>query len=126
MCWAGCLLDNAIRYNVRAHGEITVTTDTVDGQARLTVDDTGRPVPPYEVPGLFEPFRRLAVTERLADTTDASTSRGAGLGQSIVRSVAHAHGGDVHATPREGGGLTVQVRLPATPQAFPTNDAPVE
>jgi hypothetical protein len=32
-----------------------------------------------------------------------------------VRSVAHAHGGDVHATPREDGGLSVQVRLPAAP-----------
>ena len=37
----------------------------------------------------------------------------AGLGLSIVRSVAHAHGGDVHASPREDGGLTVQVRIPA-------------
>jgi signal transduction histidine kinase len=107
------LLDNAIRYNQPEHGEITVTTDTVDGNARLTVDNTGPPLPPYEVPSLFEPFRRLAATERLADSTHASNSRGAGLGLSIVRSVANAHGGDIHASPREDGGLTVQVRLPA-------------
>lgn len=69
-------------------------------------------MPPYEVPGLFEPFRRLRATERLADSADASISRGAGLGLSIVRSVAHAHGGDVHASPREDGGLTVRVRIP--------------
>jgi signal transduction histidine kinase len=115
------LLDNAIRYNLPEHGEITVTTDTVDGDACLTVDNTGPPVPPYEIPGLFEPFRRLAATERL---TDSSNSRGAGLGLSIVRSVAHAHGGDVHASPRESGGLTVQVLIPAAPgksisMAFP-------
>jgi signal transduction histidine kinase len=110
------LLDNAIRYNLPEHGEINVTTDTVDDSAHLTIDNTGPPVPPYEVPGLFEPFRRLPTSERLADSTDAATSRGAGLGLSIVRSVAHAHGGEVHAAPRGDGGLTVQVQLPATPQ----------
>jgi len=66
---------------------------------------------------LFEPFRRLRATERLADSAAASSpGRGAGLGLSIVRSVAHTHGGDVHATPRQDGGLIVQVRLPAPPE----------
>ncbi len=111
------LLDNAIRYNLPEHGEITVSTGTVDDTAHLTVDNTGPPIPPYEVPSLFAPFRRLATTERHADSTLASTSRGAGLGLSIVRSVANAHGGDVHATPRDDGGLTVNVRLPAAPEA---------
>lgn len=78
--------------------------------------DTGSPVPPYEVPSLFEPFRRLATTERLADPTTASTSRGAGLGLSIVRSVARAQGGEVHASPREDGGLTVRIRVPVAPE----------
>jgi len=67
--------------------------------AQLTVENTGPPIPPYELPGLFEPFRRLPATERLADATTTSTGRGAGLGLSIVRSVAYAHGGDVHAAP---------------------------
>jgi signal transduction histidine kinase len=111
------LLDNAIRYNLAEHGEITVTTDTVDGNAHLTVDNSGPPVPAYDVPSLFEPFRRLHTTERLADSTPTSTSRGAGLGLSIVRSVAHAHGGNVHASPREGGGLTVEVRIPAATES---------
>jgi len=110
------LVDNAIRYNLADQGEITVTTDTIGQCAHLTVDNTGPPVPPYEVPGLFEPFRRLPTTERLADSADASTTHGAGLGLSIVRSVAHAHDGDVHAASRRDGGLTVNVRLPATPK----------
>jgi signal transduction histidine kinase len=104
------LLDNAIRYNVPEHGAVTVTTATVNGDAHLTVDNTGPPIPSYEVPSLFEPFRRLAATERLADS---SASRGAGLGMSIVRSVAQAHGGDVDAIARATGGLSVKVRLPA-------------
>jgi signal transduction histidine kinase len=116
------LLDNAVRYNLPEHGEITVTTDTVHGVARLTVDNAGPAVPPYEIPGLFEPFRRLPETERLADTTSAG--RGAGLGLSIVRSVAHAHGGDVQALPREPGGLTVQVRLPASSNTSAPSGSP--
>jgi signal transduction histidine kinase len=118
------LLDNAIRYNLPEHGEISVTTGTLDGTAHLTVDNTGPPVPPYELPGLFEPFRRLPTTERLADATTTSASRGAGLGLSIVRSVAHAHGGDVHAAPRQDGGLTVRVRLLAAPKQSISNNAP--
>src|SRR5262249_19665734 len=108
------LLDNAIHYNVPDDGAITVTTVTVNDQVRLTVENTGPAVPPHEVPSLFEPFRRLASSERLADSW---TSRGAGLGLSIVRSAAQAHGGDVDATARATGGLTVQVRLPAAPES---------
>ena len=111
------LLDNAIRYNLPERGAITLATATVGDNAHLIVENTGPPVPPYEVPSLFEPFRRLPTTERLADSGTSSTSRGAGLGLSIVRSVTNAHGGDVHASPREGGGLIVQVRLPAAPKA---------
>jgi signal transduction histidine kinase len=120
------LLDNAIRYNLSEHGEITVTTDTVDDNAHLTVENTGPPVPPYEVPSLFEPFRRLTTAERLADSSTTSPGRGAGLGLSIVRSVAHAHGGDVHASPREDGGLSVRVRIPAAPERSIPNSARFE
>jgi signal transduction histidine kinase len=95
------LIDNAIRYNRPEDGRVTVTTGTIDGTAQLTVDNTGPPVPPYEIPGLFEPFHRLSTTDR-----------GTGLGLSIVRSVARAHGGEAHATPGPDGGLTVRVVLP--------------
>jgi signal transduction histidine kinase len=109
------LLDNAIRYNQPERGWVAVTTGIVDHDVHLTVENTGPPVPPYEVPSLFEPFRRLPTTERLADSANSSVSRGAGLGLSIVQSVAHTHGGEVRAWPREDGGLTVRVRMPAAP-----------
>jgi signal transduction histidine kinase len=117
------LLDNAIRYNLPEHGQITVITGTVDGEAYLTVENAGPSVPAYEVPSLFEPFRRLPANERLADAAATSTSRGAGLGLSIVRSVAQAHGGDVHALPGRDGGLIVRVRLPAAPEKSTPNSA---
>jgi signal transduction histidine kinase len=103
------LIDNAIRYNLAEGGWVSVASGLDDGNAQLTVENPGPTVPTYEVPGLFEPFRRLASTERRATL---SGDHGAGLGLSIVRSVAHAHGGDVHATARPDGGLTVQVRIP--------------
>jgi len=104
------LIDNAIGYNLDEHGWVAVTSGLDDGNAQLTVENPGPTVPTYEIPTLFEPFRRLATTERRATL---SGNHGAGLGLSIVRSVAHAHGGDVHATPRPDGGLTIHVRIPA-------------
>jgi signal transduction histidine kinase len=104
------LIDNAIRYNLAEHGWVAVTSGLGDGTAQLTVENPGPTVPAYELPSLFEPFRRLATTERRAAM---SGNHGVGLGLSIVGAVAHAHGGDVHATPRPDGGLVVHVRLPA-------------
>ncbi len=73
--------------------------------AALSVANTGPEIPPYDVDELFEPFRRLR-------GRPGANDRGAGLGLSIVRSVARTHGGDAGATPRAGGGLIVRVRLP--------------
>ncbi|WP_280367162.1 sensor histidine kinase [Nocardia wallacei] len=107
------LFDNAIRYN-REGGWVAARTGIHDRGCRLVVENTGPEVPEYDLDGLFEPFRRLTSTTR---RSDAATSRGAGLGLSIVRSVAHAHGGTVTAAARAGGGLRVTVDLPpaATP-----------
>jgi len=109
------LVDNALRYNAPDPGWVAVTTGVVDAAALLTVENTGPSIPAYEVPGLFEPFRRLPSTEPLTDSDSLAIGRGAGLGLSIVRAVARAHGGEVDASPRDEGGLTVRVRLPAAP-----------
>jgi signal transduction histidine kinase len=102
------LVENAIRYNEPEDGWVRVATRTgVDGRAVLEVSNSGPVVPPFEVEGLFEPFRRLG-TARLA-----TASKGAGLGLSIVRAVAKAHGGEATAKARPEGGLQVTVSLPA-------------
>ncbi|WP_250038176.1 sensor histidine kinase [Paractinoplanes maris] len=106
---AGNLIENAIRYN-HLLGRLWLRTETVNGQARLVVGNTGYEVEPGDVPGLFEPFRRGG--------WERTGSRGSGLGLSIVRAVCDAHGGTVSAVAQDGGGLEVTVSLPtadATP-----------
>ncbi|MEU1818518.1 HAMP domain-containing sensor histidine kinase [Streptomyces roseifaciens] len=98
------LVQNAVRYNT-PDGWVEVTTEAQPGQAVLVVENTGPVVPAYELDNIFEPFRRLR-TER------TGSDKGVGLGLSIVRSVARAHGGRITAEPREGGGLIMRVVLP--------------
>lgn len=106
------LVENGIRYNLPEGGWVKVVTAAAPGWVEVVVENTGPIVPVHELPGLFEPFRRLAATERLAPGPNNGIVRGAGLGLSIVRSVAQAHHGDVEATARASGGLVVRVRIP--------------
>ncbi|MFJ8587898.1 sensor histidine kinase [Streptomyces sp. NPDC093595] len=99
------LVQNAVRYNVPEGGWVEVTTEAQHGQAVLVVSNTGPVVPAYEIDNLFEPFRRLRQERTGSD-------KGVGLGLSIARSVARAHGGRIIAEPREGGGLVMRVTLP--------------
>ncbi|MEU5013020.1 ATP-binding protein [Streptomyces sp. NPDC021749] len=100
------LLQNAVQYNIPQGGWVDASTSADSGYVSLTVSNTGPVIPAYEVDNLFEPFRRLR-SER------PGSGQGVGLGLTIVRSVARAHGGTVKAEPREGGGLNVHVKLPA-------------
>jgi len=106
------LVENAIRYNIAEHGWVHVSVTCDARTSRLSVANTGPIIAPFEVDALFEPFRRRASTERITDSEQSAGTRGAGLGLSIVRSVAIAHGGDVHAEARPDGGLVVTVNLP--------------
>ena len=99
------LVENAARHNTPG-GWLAVSTHVENGWAVLTVTNTGPLVPAYEIEALFQPFRRLH-RERV------DGGRGFGLGLSIVRAVATAHGGTVRAVPREGGGRVITVALPS-------------
>ena len=98
------LIDNAVRHNVTG-GWVLASTRNDAGFAELVVASGGELIPPDQVTGLFEPFRRLS--GRIGSRS------GSGLGLSIVASVAKAHGGYAQARARPDGGLEVQVRLPA-------------
>ncbi|WP_248959682.1 sensor histidine kinase [Sphaerisporangium perillae] len=94
------LVDNAVRHNVPdGNVEVRVTPD-----GGLVVSNTGPEVPVERIPELFEPFRRMT-----PDRTLSADS--AGLGLSIVASIARAHAMTVTARPNPGGGLTVCCRL---------------
>ncbi|SNS16011.1 Signal transduction histidine kinase [Streptosporangium subroseum] len=98
------LVENGIKHNLPESGRLWVRAGMVEGALVVQVANTGLHVPAYEVNSLFEPFRRLN-----ADRVDSA--KGAGLGLSIVRAVVRAHGGNVTAIPRDGGGLVITVRL---------------
>jgi signal transduction histidine kinase len=97
------LLENGIRHNVRG-GYLDVSTAVRAGRARVVVSNGGPVIDPAEAAALTEPFRRLA-----------RDGGGFGLGLSIVRSVAEAHGGTVAVRAPAAGGLEVTVELPALP-----------
>ncbi len=97
------LIENALRHN-RADGRIEVTTRR-NGAAELVVSNTGPALDPGDLDRLFEPFARR-------ERSRTASGGGFGLGLSIVRAVVAAHEGAVAAVPRDGGGLTVSVRLP--------------
>jgi signal transduction histidine kinase len=107
------LIDNAVRHNVPG-GWVLASIRRHEGRVELAVANGGEPVPADQVTGLFEPFRRLSGR--------AGGPPGAGLGLSIVASVAKAHGGDAEAHARADGGLEVQISLPAIAHSQPASD----
>lgn len=116
------LVENAVRHN-RDGGWIEASTTTWSaGAAELRVSSSGPELAADQVSELFEPFRRGPVAR-------TARTRGSGLGLSIVRAVAAAHGASVHAVPVPGGGLEVRVRFSAalaTPAPNPASPpAPV-
>ena len=100
------LVDNAVRHN-DDRGEVMVRTHSEAGRSLLSVTNTGPVVPAEEVDRLFEPF------ERLDDGRAARADGHHGLGLSIVRAIAVAHGATVAAEPLAGGGLAVIVNFEA-------------
>lgn len=110
------LVENGVRHNhvggrvdVVLFGDDGSAGGRAEGSAVLRVSNTGPVVPADRVDALFEPFHRLG-----AERTGGGR-QGVGLGLSIVRSVAVAHGGSASARARAEGGLELEVRLPAAP-----------
>ncbi|WP_281185883.1 sensor histidine kinase [Actinomadura kijaniata] len=111
------LVQNAIVHNLPTGGTVTVHTESQHDASVLRVENTGHRLPPELVPTLIEPFQRGTTRIR----TDEHA--GVGLGLAIVHSIIRAHDGTLDLAPRPTGGLTVTVRLPATPQAASPNEA---
>ncbi len=99
------LIGNAIKYTP-AGGEITLSLSQKDGWACIEVADTGVGIPPQDLPYIFERFYRV-------DKARTRQQGGSGLGLSIARWIAQAHGGRIEVTSAVGVGSTFRVWLPA-------------
>lgn len=98
------LADNACRFT-RSGGRISIGSQLHGGFLRFWVADSGPGVSPADRARIFERFARGAPTRQDSD--------GAGLGLSIVRAIAVAHGGDVLLDSVEGRGAVFTVAIPA-------------
>jgi signal transduction histidine kinase len=98
------LLDNAIKYTPSA-GKVSVSVQEHDGrEVAISVRDTGIGILPNDLPHVFERFYRC----------DQSRSEaGIGLGLSLARAIAQAHGGDIAVTSSLNEGSTFTVTLPS-------------
>jgi signal transduction histidine kinase len=105
------LVDNAVRHNVH-EGGITVSTATGGSYAVLRVANSGPAIALSDVERLTQPFQRL-------NPERTSRADGLGLGLSIVKAIAEAHGAVLAVRPRSGGGLEVEVRFQAAPVGRP-------
>jgi signal transduction histidine kinase len=98
----GNLLGNALKFTPRG-GRVTVSARARGGATRFSVSDTGPGIPAEQAPHLFDRYWQANRKDR----------RGVGLGLSIVKGLAEAHGGQVEVDTKLGAGSTFTLVLPA-------------
>jgi signal transduction histidine kinase len=99
------LLDNAIKYTPSG-GSVSISLAENDAQVAVSIKDTGIGISPKDLPRIFERFYRC----------DQSRSQaGIGLGLSLARAVARAHGGDITVVSTLNQGSTFIVTLRKSP-----------
>jgi len=96
------LLTNAATHGA-GDGATEVAVDTSGSWLEISVRDRGPGVDPAETERLFRPFYR---------SMDSGGVTGAGLGLAAARRLVRAMGGDLVASPRDGGGAAFTIRLP--------------
>ncbi len=97
------LLDNAVKYTPTG-GSIEVSLTRTGDLYCATIRDTGRGIPPDELPFIFDRFYR-------ADRARARQHGGAGLGLAIAQAIVAAHQGEIRAESTLGAGTSVHVTL---------------
>jgi len=96
------LVENAVKYNTPG-GRIRVEARAVNGEVEMTIGNTGDGIPGERAGHLFERFFRVRGGARVP---------GHGLGLSIARELARAHGGDVELVRSDESWTEMRVRLP--------------
>ena len=101
------LFDNVLKYTPA--GTRARVSAVADGPfVRVTVDDDGPGLPPGDPERLFDKFQR---------GDDEPATVGVGLGLAICRAIVEAHGGEIHARRRLGGGAHFEFTLPTAEPA---------
>lgn len=96
------LLDNAIKYNYNG-GRINIEALERDQQIIITMKDTGIGIPPEELPKIWD---------RLYRVDKSRSTRGLGLGLSLVKAVVKAHKGHIEVTSEPLLGSIFTIYLP--------------
>ncbi|GGR42606.1 histidine kinase [Streptomyces cinereoruber] len=97
------LLSNALKFTF--DGMIRVGVRAEDGEAVVTVADTGIGVAAEEMPRLFERFHRI-------ENARSRSGEGSGIGLALVKELVGLHGGTIAAVSTEGEGTRFTIRLP--------------
>lgn len=95
------LVDNAIKYSSAGQG-VTVRLNVQDESVLIRVHDEGRGIAAKDIPHIFEKFYQV----------HDGAARGSGLGLTLVRSIAEAHGGGVWVESEQDRGSTFTLQLP--------------
>ena len=99
------LLDNAVKYAGPPNPEVRITLTRQQDKLRLSVHNTGAPIPAEHLPHLFERFYR-------ADAARDRAQGGYGLGLAIAKSITETHRGRISVTSTPDSGTTFTVLLP--------------
>ncbi|MFD7746315.1 SpoIIE family protein phosphatase [Streptomyces sp. NPDC059698] len=97
------LLSNALKFTF--DGAIRVGVGVQDGEAVVTVADTGVGVAAEEMPRLFERFHRI-------ENARSRSNEGSGIGLALVKELVGLHGGTITASSAAGEGTRFTIRLP--------------
>ena len=98
------LLDNGVKY-AGAEGTVTLTLSRQQDKIRLSVHNTGEPIPAQHIPHLFERFYR-------SDSSRVRSQGGYGLGLAIAKSIVETHRGKIFVTSTAQAGTEFTVLLP--------------
>ncbi len=105
------LVDNAIKYT--AQGTVTLALEVLDDFVKFTVNDTGRGIPPEEIPNLGKKFYRVDNYLSTEGKTNILRPDGTGIGLYVVKGLVQMMGGrlEIQSQGRDKGS-TFTVFLP--------------
>jgi signal transduction histidine kinase len=110
----GNILSNAIKYSDPKGAPVRVVLDAADGAIVISFHDHGIGIAGDDLAYVFEPFYR-------ADRSRSRDTGGYGIGLSLAKRIAEAHGGSIELSRKLGEGTSVLVSVPASPGAARKN-----